>query len=59
MSDVTCYLCDGKGHYKKDCPKKKEWERSERLKGGGGSNGKEVAALVDKDDSDSDYSGFY
>ena len=26
-TDVTCFFCDGKGHYKSECPEKKDWEK--------------------------------
>ena len=52
-ANVTCYFCDKKGHYKSECPARKEWERS----GGGSKSGKEMAGLVE--DSDDEYSGFF
>jgi hypothetical protein len=56
-SDVTCYFCDKKGHYKSECPKKKEWERSEKQKNGSKS-GEEAAGLVEED-SDDEYLGSF
>ena len=26
-SDVTCFFCDGKGHFKSECPEKRAWEK--------------------------------
>ncbi|KDQ56282.1 hypothetical protein JAAARDRAFT_48207 [Jaapia argillacea MUCL 33604] len=39
--DVTCFFCDGKGHYKSDCPEKRKWEASK--------GGAEMAAVVNVD----------
>lgn len=44
LADVTCFFCDGKGHYKSDCPEKKKWEKT---RGG-------VAATVEEDSDDDD-----
>jgi len=57
ISDITCYFCDGKAHYKSECPEKREWERL-RQRSGGSKSGKEIAGLVEED-SDDDYSGFF
>jgi hypothetical protein len=32
ISDVICFFCDAKGHYKSDCPEKKAWEKSKAKK---------------------------
>lgn len=29
-ADVTCFFCDGKGHFKSDCPEKRAWEKSKK-----------------------------
>jgi len=34
ISDVTCYFCDGKGHYKSEYPEKREWKRSRQRRVG-------------------------
>ena len=26
-ANVTCFVCDGKGHYKSECPEKIQWEK--------------------------------
>ena len=58
-SNIICFFCDGKGHYKSECPKRKEWERSERSKEKNDSeNGKEAAGLVEED-SDDEYLGIF
>jgi len=57
ISDVTCYFCNGKGHYKLECLEKREWERS-RQRSGSSKSGKETAGLVEED-SDDDYLGFF
>lgn len=48
-SDVTCYFCDAKGHYKSECPERLAWERKKK-------SGKksEEAMMVASLDSDSD-----
>ena len=50
-TDVTCFFCDGKGHYKSDCPEKAEWEKTKKKKMAG------FAGVVDED-SDSDEFSF-
>ena len=47
-ADVICYFCNEKGHYKSDCPERKEWERMKTKKKSG------VAAAIWESDSDSD-----
>ena len=32
-TDVTCFFCDGKGHYKSECPEKSQWEKMKKAKG--------------------------
>ncbi|KAG6804949.1 hypothetical protein H0H92_001551, partial [Tricholoma furcatifolium] len=33
-SEVTCYFCDEKGHYKSECPERREWEKTKKRKAG-------------------------
>lgn len=47
-SDVTCYFCDAKGHYKSECPERLAWERKKK------SGKKSEAMMVAGLDSDSD-----
>jgi len=49
-SDVTCYFCDKKGHYKSDCPERLAWEKSK---------GHEIAATAVEDNSNDDEFGFF
>lgn len=51
MQNVTCFFCDGKGHYKSDCPEKKVWEKTRKEKIG-------TAASAFGLDSDSDNDAF-
>ena len=51
-ADIVCYLCDKKGHYKSECPQRKEWEKSKIKK-------YEVAAVVLESDSDDEYLGAF
>ena len=30
ISEVLCFFCDKKGHYKSDCPERKAWEKSKK-----------------------------
>ena len=30
VSEVWCHFCDGKGHYKSDCPERTAWEKSKK-----------------------------
>ena len=39
-ADVTCFFCDGKGHFKLDCPEKRAWEQAKKKSKG------EVAAAA-------------
>jgi hypothetical protein len=55
-ADVTCYFCDEKGHYKSDCPERKEWEK---MKGKKKKTGIAVAAVEMDSDSDSESSGAF
>jgi gag-polypeptide of LTR copia-type/Zinc knuckle len=32
ISEVLCFFCDAKGHYKSDCPERKAWEKSKSKK---------------------------
>ena len=32
ISEVLCFFCDAKGHYKSDCPGRKAWEKSKSKK---------------------------
>jgi Zinc knuckle len=32
ISEVLCFFCDAKGHYKSDCPEQKAWEKSKLKK---------------------------
>ena len=50
-TNVTCFFCNGKGHYKSDYPEKAEWEKVKKKKT------TEFAGVVDKD-SDSDKFSF-
>ena len=34
ISEILCYFCDTKGHYKSDCPERKAWEKSKLKKTG-------------------------
>lgn len=51
-SDVTCFFCDGKGHYKSECPERKEWENLKMKKAKG------VAAFAEES-SDDESTGFF
>ena len=30
ISEVLCFFCNRKGHYKSDCPERKAWEKSKK-----------------------------
>ena len=30
-TEIRCHFCNGKGHYKSDCPERKAWEKSKKL----------------------------
>ena len=49
-ADVTCFFCDGKGHYKSECPEKSQWEKMKKAKG--------TAALAEED-SDDEGGGYF
>ena len=34
ISEILCFFCDAKGHYKSDCPERKAWEKSKSKKTG-------------------------
>ena len=51
-TDIVCYFCDKKGHYKSECPQRKEWEKSKIKK-------YEVAAVTLESDSDDEYVGAF
>jgi hypothetical protein len=47
-ADIVCYFCDEKGHYKSECPARREWEKAKAKKTKG------VAAAAWETDSESD-----
>jgi hypothetical protein len=49
-TDIICYFCDEKGHYKSECPARREWEKAKAKKIKG------VAAAAWDSESDSDIS---
>ena len=51
-ADIICYFCDEKGHYKLECPQRREWEKSKIKK-------YEAAAVVLESDSDDEYLGAF
>jgi len=53
-SDVVCFFCDKKGHYKSDCPDRLAWEKAKTKKGS-----KEYTAVVFEEDFDEDGVGFF
>ena len=53
-ADITCYFCGEKGHYRSDCPERKEWEKT---KGKGKKLG--VAAVAWNSDSDDENDGTF
>jgi hypothetical protein len=46
-ADITCFFCDGKGHYKLECPEKVQWEKSKK---------KNFAGCVEECSDDEDFS---
>jgi gag-polypeptide of LTR copia-type/Zinc knuckle len=48
-ADIICYFCDEKGHYKSECPARREWEKAKAKKIKG------VAAAAWDSESDSDF----
>jgi len=48
-TDMACFFCDKKGHFKSNCPEKIAWESTKRRK-----KSSETAAMVESDDEDSD-----
>jgi Zinc knuckle. len=55
VSEITCYFCDARGHYKSDCPEKKKWEMKKK------KNEEHSAAVFESSDSDEDpdYNGAF
>jgi hypothetical protein len=47
-SEIVCFFCDKKGHYKSDCPERLAWEKTK------GKNAETAAAVSTSDDEDSD-----
>ncbi|KAF9559390.1 hypothetical protein CPC08DRAFT_637894, partial [Agrocybe pediades] len=45
-TDVTCFFCDKKGHYKSECSEKQEWEKKKKEN--------ETAANAEEYDSESE-----
>ena len=61
QSDVVCFFCDKKGHYKSDCPDRLAWEQA-KVKNEPKKGSKVYAATVfdeDKEDFDEDGVGFF
>ena len=54
-SDVICFFCDKKGHYKSDCPDRLAWEKAKKKNG----LKDHTVAFLDEDDEDSDGVGFF
>jgi len=52
-SDVVCFFCDKKGHYKSDCPERLAWENAKTKK-----ESNEYTATVFDEDFDEDGVGF-
>jgi hypothetical protein len=48
-SDVTCFFCDGKGHFKSECPERAEWMKRKKKE----RNHAHLAMMMESD-SDSD-----
>jgi hypothetical protein len=46
QSEVVCFFCDKKGHYKSDCPERLAWENSKVKKGTKGN----IAAAFEEDE---------
>lgn len=55
-TDVTCFFCDKKGHFKSDCPDKLAWESGKRKKRSGTAA---LAIGLDSDSDDSEAGGFF
>ena len=60
QSEVVCFFCDKKGHYKSNCPERLAWESSKAKKG---TKGNIAAAFKEdffvEDDSDEEAGGFF
>ena len=54
QSDVMCFFCDKKGHYKSDCPDRLAWEKVKK-------NGlkDDTVTVLEEDNDDSDGVGFF
>lgn len=57
---MTCFFCDGKGHYKADCEERKKWEAGKKkgaaATSSSGSGGKATSASAYAVfDSDNDF----
>jgi len=56
QSEVVCFFCDKKGHYKSDCPERLAWESSKAKKG---MKGNIATAFEEEEDSDEEIEGIF
>ena len=56
QSEVVCFFCDKKGHYKSDCPERLAWESSRTKKGSTKGN---IVAAFDEDSDEEELGGFF
>ena len=54
-SDVICFFCDKKGHYKSDCPNRLAWEKVKKKNG----LKDHIVAFLDENNEDSDGVRFF
>ena len=54
-SDVICFFCNKKGHYKSDCPDRLAWEKAKKKNG----LKDHTVTFLDEDNEDSDGVGFF